>query len=43
LNDLGNKILEKMKNGEIDGTFHVNIFMERADTTNLMTTHKQYK
>ncbi len=42
LNDLGNKILEKMKDGEIEGTFHVNIFKERADTTNLVTTHKQY-
>jgi len=43
LNDLGNKILEKMNDGEIPGTFYVNIIEEKADTTNLVTKNKCYK
>ncbi|HEY5590774.1 MAG TPA: hypothetical protein VIK55_07115 [Paludibacter sp.] len=43
LNDLGKKILEKMKNGEIPGTFYVNVIAEKADTTNLVTKNKCYK
>lgn len=43
LNDLGNKVLGKMVNGEIPGTFYVNVIEERADTTNLVTTYRQYK
>lgn len=43
LNNLGNKILEKMKNGEILGTFYVNVIEEKADTTNLVTKNKCYK
>lgn len=43
LNDLGNKILQKMINGEIPGTFYVNVIEERADTTNLVTKNKCYK
>lgn len=43
LNDLGKKILDKMANGKIPGTFYVNVIEERADTTNLVTTYKQYK
>lgn len=43
LNDLGFKVLDKMKNGEIPGTFYVNIIKEKADTTNLTTTNKCYK
>ena len=43
LNDLGNKILNKMQNGEIKGTFYVNVIEEKADTTNLITKNKCYK
>lgn len=43
LNDLGNKILKKMENGEIPGSFYVNIIEEKADTTNLVTKNKCYK
>lgn len=43
LNDLGKKILKKMENGEIPGTFYVNIIEEKADTTNLVTKNKCYK
>lgn len=43
LNDLGKKILRKMENGEIPGTFYVNVIEERADTTNLVTKNKCYK
>jgi DNA sulfur modification protein DndD len=43
LNDLGKKILKKMENGEIPGTFYVNVIEEKADTTNLVTKNKCYK
>ncbi|GHV27444.1 hypothetical protein FACS1894176_09370 [Bacteroidia bacterium] len=43
LNDKGNKILEKMKSGEINGTFYVNVVEEKADATNLVTKNKCYK
>jgi DNA sulfur modification protein DndD len=43
LNTLGNKILTKMENGEIPGTFYVNVIEEKADTTNLVTKNKCYK
>lgn len=43
LNDLGTKVLEKMVNGDIPGTFYVNIIEEKADTTNLVTKNKCYK
>jgi DNA sulfur modification protein DndD len=43
LNALGNKILDKMENGEIPGTFYVNVIEEKADTTNLVTKNKCYK
>lgn len=43
LNDLGKKILKRMENGEIPGTFYVNIIKEKADTTNLITKNKCYK
>lgn len=43
LNALGEKILEKMKNGDIPGTFHVNVIEEKADTTNLVTKNRCYK
>lgn len=42
LNEKGSKILEKMKNGEIFGTFYVNIVPEKADATNLVTKNKCY-
>jgi DNA sulfur modification protein DndD len=43
LNDKGNKILEKMNDGEIHGTFYVNVVEEKADATNLITKNKCYK
>jgi DNA sulfur modification protein DndD len=43
LNDLGKKILKKMENGEIPGTFYVNVIREKADTTNLITKNNCYK
>jgi DNA sulfur modification protein DndD len=43
LNDLGIKILKKMENGVIPGTFYVNVIEEKADTTNLVTKNKCYK
>ena len=42
LNDKGMKILEKMKRGEIQGTFYVNVVEEKADSTNLITKNKRY-
>lgn len=42
LNDLGLKVLKKMENGEIPGTFYVNVIEEKADTTNLVTKNKPY-
>lgn len=42
LNDKGNKILEKMTNGEIHGTFYVNYVKEKADAANLVTNNKCY-
>jgi hypothetical protein len=43
LNDKGNKILEKMNNGEIKGTFYVNVIEEYVDANNLVTNNKCYK
>lgn len=43
LNDLGKKILKRMENGEIPGTFYVNVIEEKADTTNLITKNKCFK
>ncbi|MBK7107514.1 MAG: hypothetical protein IPH62_19780 [Ignavibacteriae bacterium] len=43
LNSLGKRILKKMENGEIPGTFYVNVIEEKADTTNLVTKNKCYK
>ncbi|MCL2311148.1 MAG: hypothetical protein FWC41_01475 [Firmicutes bacterium] len=43
LNELGNKILKKMENGEIPGTFYVNVIEKKADTTNLVTKNQCYK
>lgn len=39
----GRKILQEMKNGNIPGTFYVNVIEEKADTTDLITSHKCYK
>lgn len=39
----GRKILQEMKNGNIPGTFYVNVIEEKADTTGLITSHKCYK
>ena len=43
LTPFGRRILAKMKNGKIPGTFYVNVIEEKADTTGLVTTHKCYK
>jgi len=43
LNNLGDQILEKMKKGDIPGTFYVNVIKEKADTANLVTDNKCYK
>lgn len=43
LNDLGKKILNKMEDGDIPGTFYVNVIEEKADTTNLVTKNNCYK
>lgn len=42
LNDLGRKVLSKMKDEGILGTFYVNVIEERADSTNLVTKNKCY-
>ena len=42
LNEKGNKILEKMKIGEMHGTFYVNVVERKADATNLVTKHRCY-
>lgn len=42
LNDKGKKILEKMKRGEMQGTFYVNIVNRKADATDLVTKNKCY-
>jgi len=39
----GRKILQEMKNGNIPGTFYVNVVEQKADTTGLITSHKCYK
>ena len=43
LTPLGARILKKMKDGEIPGTFYVNTIETRTDTTGLVTSHKRYK
>lgn len=43
LTPFGRRILDKMKTGQIPGTFYVNVIEEKADTTGLVTTHKCYK
>ena len=42
LNEKGEEILEKMKSGEIQGTFYVNIVNKKADATDLVTKNKCY-
>ena len=42
LTPFGRRILEKMKSGDIPGTFYVNVIEEKADTTGLVTSHKCY-
>ena len=42
LTPFGRKILDKMKSGDIPGTFYVNVIEEKADTTGLVTSHKCY-
>lgn len=43
LSDDGKKILERMKSGEIEGSFYVNYIPQEADTTGLITEIKCYK
>ena len=43
LTAFGRRILEDMKSGTIPGTFYVNIIEEKADATELVTSHKCYK
>ena len=43
LTPFGRRILDKMNKGQIPGTFYVNVIEEKADTTDLVTTHKCYK
>jgi DNA sulfur modification protein DndD len=42
MNPLGHEIYNKMKNGEIPGTFYVNYIEERSDVTSLITKTKKY-
>ena len=42
LNDKGKRILEKMKSGEMQGSFYVNIVNKKADATDLVTKNKCY-
>lgn len=43
LSDEGRDILEKMKNGEMEGTFYVNFIEEESDQTELETKILVYK
>ena len=38
----GKQVVEKMKRGEMPGTFYVNWVKERADQSNLVTDKKDY-
>lgn len=40
---LGRKILNRMREGSMPGTFYVNTIENKADTTGLVTSHKCYK
>lgn len=42
MNTLGKEIYNKMKTGEIPGTFYVNYIEERSDVTSLVTKSKKY-
>lgn len=42
LNSFGIKILDRMKKGEINGTFYVNVVEDKADPSRLVTSHKCY-
>ncbi len=42
LTPFGRKIMERMREGRMPGTFHVNEIREKADTTGLVTSHKRY-
>jgi DNA sulfur modification protein DndD len=42
MNPLGHEIYNKMKSGEIPGTFYVNYIEERSDVTSLITKTKKY-
>lgn len=42
MNNLGTEIYNKMKTGEIPGSFYVNYIEERSDVTSLVTKSKKY-
>lgn len=42
LTAFGRKILDSMRKGYIPGTFYVNVIENKADTTELVTSHKCY-
>ncbi len=42
MNTLGEEIYNRMKNGEIPGTFYINYIEERSDVTSLVTKTKKY-
>ena len=42
INKHGEEIAEKMRTGEIKGTFYVNYTEEKADASNLVTKKKCY-
>jgi hypothetical protein len=42
INKLGEEIAEKMRTGEIKGTFYVNYSEEKTDASNLVTKKKCY-
>lgn len=43
LTDEGEDILQRMKDGQLNGSFYVNIINDKADTTGLVTKIKQYQ
>lgn len=43
LTPFGKKILDRMLSNQLPGTFYVNVIKEKADTTELVTSHKRYK
>lgn len=42
LTDEGEEVLQRMKNGELKGSFYINTITDKADTTGLVTSIKKY-